>query len=397
LISYRSKRLLHAKLYRLTHWEFWPRWAVYWPLGFYLPYLCLRYRSLTLPSAVNPGMPRSGIICRSKSNLLSSFRNPEYAAPHILLERAESMATRLQRAKAFIAEREPAYPVVLKPNSSERAEGVAIIRDEQGLVDYLAVWESDVILQEYVPGVEYGVFYMRLPGEERGFIFSIVDKRFTSVTGDGQRTLERLILDDDRASLSAELFLERHRHRLREVPAAGETVRLVEVGNHCRGAMFLDGCHLATPELTEAVDRISKSFPEFYFGRYDLRAPSEADFRAGRNLKVIEINGQPSEATHIYDPKHSWFYAIGVLFRQWRYCFRIGAANRARGHRPIGWREALALLFQWRERVKQHERSFAKLNERIDDQAKTGAPANEASRPAPADKLQTASQGAGES
>ena len=43
------------------------------------------------------------------------------------------------------------------------------------------------------------------------------------------------------------------------------------------------------------------------------------------------MNGVTSEATNIYDPANSLWKAYGVLARQWRLAFEIGAANRARG------------------------------------------------------------------
>jgi hypothetical protein len=66
--------------------------------------------------------------------------------------------------------------------------------------------------------------------------------------------------------------------------------------------------------------------------------------RAGRNLKVIELNGVTSEATSIYDPRNSVLAAWRVLFAQWRIAFEIGAQNRKRGARPAGvWR----LFLDW--------------------------------------------------
>ena len=59
---------------------------------------------------------------------------------------------------------------------------------------------------------------------------------------------------------------------------------------------------------------------------------------------MLELNGVSAEATHIYDPKTSLFAAYRTLFTQWRLAFAIGAANRARGHRPLRLREVIALL-----------------------------------------------------
>jgi hypothetical protein len=109
---------------------------------------------------------------------------------------------------------------------------------------------------------------------------------------------------------------------------------LVEIGTHCRGAIFLDGVDTITPALEEVIDRIAQSFDGFFFGRFDIRVPSRQDFMAGRNLKIVELNGVTSEATHIYDPKHSLFDAYRVLFQQWRIAFEIGDCNRMRGVNP---------------------------------------------------------------
>jgi hypothetical protein len=48
---------------------------------------------------------------------------------------------------------------------------------------------------------------------------------------------------------------------------------LMELGTHCRGAMFLDGGWVITPELEERFDAISRGFAGFYVGRFDVRVP----------------------------------------------------------------------------------------------------------------------------
>jgi len=120
--------------------------------------------------------------------------------------------------------------------------------------------------------------------------------------GDGKRTLEELILADDRAVCMSDFYLSKNSERTHEVAAAGESVQLVEIGTHCRGAIFLDGGETITPDLEEVIDRIAKTLDGFFFGRFDIRVPSRQDLMAGRNLKIVEVNGVTSEATHIYDP-----------------------------------------------------------------------------------------------
>lgn len=119
---------------------------------------------------------------------------------------------------------------------------------------------------------------------------------------------------------------------------------LVAVGTHCRGAIFLDGSKLETAELAAEIERICGSFAGFHFGRLDLKAPSLEHFRAGRSLRVLELNGVTSEATHIYDPTFSLLDAYRVLFRQWRLAFEIGAANQRLGAAVTPLRQLISLL-----------------------------------------------------
>ncbi|MCI0349229.1 MAG: hypothetical protein L0Z53_07385, partial [Acidobacteriales bacterium] len=199
---------------------------------------------------------------------------------------------------------------------------------------------------------EFGVFYYRYPNASNGHIFSVTEKRFPCVTGNGKSSLERLILDDARAVCMARFYLNQLTQRLRDVPKAGESVQLVELGTHCRGAVFLDGSWVRTEALEAAIDRISKMYDGFCFGRYDIRTPCVEDFKQGRNFKVVELNGVTSEATHIYDPKNSLLKAYQVLFAQWRIAFEIGAQNRQRSARPTPLRTLAGLLLEFKRRPK---------------------------------------------
>jgi hypothetical protein len=172
---------------------------------------------------------------------------------------------------------------------------------------------------------------LRRPDEATGRIFSITEKRFPEVVGDGQSTLRNLVLRDRRAARIAGVYLQRDPDR---IPAAGEHVLLVEIGSHSRGAIFLDGSRYETAALRAAIDAVAQCHPGFYFGRFDLRTASLADFQAGR-FSILELNGVSAEATHIYDPAVSVWKAYRTIFRQWGLAFEIGAANRSAGARPL--------------------------------------------------------------
>ncbi len=240
------------------------------------------------------------------------------------------------------------FPVVLKPDAGQRGDGVSIVRSSEQLQEYLAHSSFPAVLQEYVPGEEFGVFYYRYPADGPGRVFSVTEKRMPVLLGDGKRTLEELILADDRAVCMSDFYLHKNSERAQQVPAAGEGVQLVEIGTHCRGAIFLDGSDTISPALEEAIDRIARNFDGFFFGRFDIRVPSRQDLLEGRNLKIVELNGVTSEATHIYDPKLSLFYAYRVLFQQWRIAFEIGDLNRARGVRPASVTDLLDVTRKYR-------------------------------------------------
>ena len=86
------------------------------------------------------------------------------------------------------------------------------------------------------------------------------------------------------------------------MPAQGERVRLVFVGNHCKGSIFRNGIALATEALTDRVERLARALPDFHFGRIDVRFGSVQALARGEGFRVIEINGVGSEATHVWDP-----------------------------------------------------------------------------------------------
>jgi membrane protein DedA with SNARE-associated domain len=343
LVRFERRRRLIGFLKRKTQWEFWPPWLAYLPVVPWIVYLMARHRSATVFTAANPTIPSGGFVGESKTEILEGLRaSGKTVAEYVALPAGESLLQRLQAAQAFQATY--GFPIVLKPDVGERGSGVRVIRTWQELEGLLGETLGEaMLLQRYVEGLEFGVFYYRYPGEEQGRIFAITAKHFPHVTGDGASSLRDLILKDDRAVCMVNAYEQSAPMGLDEVPGVGERVKLVEIGSHCRGSIFLDGTFLKTPALEEAIDRVTKTYKEFYFGRYDLRSESVDALRRGE-FTVIELNGVSAEATHIYDPAVSLWAAYRSLFEQWRIAFEIGAANRARGFEPMPLGELATLI-----------------------------------------------------
>ncbi|MGL5019098.1 MAG: alpha/beta fold hydrolase, partial [Luteolibacter sp.] len=338
LATHRGRRLLRAKWLRLIRWEFWPPLVFYPPVVLAVVGIGLRRRNPLAFTAVNPAIPHGGISGESKTSILRQLEKSGNVAPFVSLPAGTRDGHEMVR-KAL-----PDFPLVVKPDVGERGTGVVIVHDPSQLVGELENRSEDTIVQSYVEGAEFGVFYIRHPHEPRGWIFSVTTKIMTSVTGNGVKTLEELILDDDRASLSHRHFSQIHQDRLTEVPSRGETVVLAGIGSHCRGSLFLDGAHLITPALEAEIERIARTFEGFYFGRFDLRCPDEESLKRGEGIRLIELNGVTSEATHIYHPHTPLLSGYRTLIRQWRHAYDIGVANAANGARVSTWGEFATIL-----------------------------------------------------
>jgi membrane protein DedA with SNARE-associated domain len=329
--SWKNRRRLRGFRQRCVRWEFWPMWVFYPPVLAYIAFLMLRHRSATVFTAANPDIPAGGFVGESKFDILRALAaGSDKVARAGLVPGGTTAARRFSIARSIMDRLALDFPVVVKPDQGQRGSGVAIVRSSAELESALACIAGDAIVQEYAAGLEFGVFYYRHPAHSRGRIFSITEKRFPAVIGDGRSTMEDLILADDRAVCLQHVHRNAHAAHLDRVPGPGEPVPLVEIGSHCRGSLFLDASHLVTATLERAVDAIAQS-SGFYFGRFDVRAASVEEFAARGTFRILELNGVTSESTNIYDPGYGLFTAYRVLSAQWRLAFDIGAENHRRG------------------------------------------------------------------
>ena len=318
-----------------SSFERWPDAVFYAPIVVYWLWLALRYRSTMLLTAADPGIEYGGFVGESKIEAfaLLGAKGEHMIAPYISVMAADDS---FAEARQALEAASLAYPIVAKPDYGKNGTGVKILHDDAGLAEYLATFPKGqrVILQKYIEEEgEAGIFYIRHPGEPSGRIASITLKYFPRVTGDGVQTLRALILADPRARQIKEMYFRRHPKRLDTVIPAGESVRLISVGNHCKGAIFKNGIRHATSVLAKTIDEVAKEIPEYYFGRFDVRFSDTRALERGE-FTIIEYNGAGSEMTHIWDADEKLFNAYRALFGQYREAFEIGNANRARGFKP---------------------------------------------------------------
>ncbi len=351
LTTWTRRRLFIGKIRRITNWEFWPPSIFYFPVVLYVFFLAIRHPSLTVFTAANPAIEAGGFIAESKdviySGLGKNTANEGFLLRHLFIPADWSYQEKTAALESWMLEFALDYPIVFKPNVGERGKDVAIVRNRVSANEILDAFESDILFQEFIAGPEISVFYYRYPSQENGKIFSITDKIFPVVKGDGESSLEELILNDKRAVCLAGKYFEQNHERLNDVPPVGESVQIIEIGTHSRGAIFADGSRFNTTELETSIDSIVKNYKGFYFGRLDLRAAAETDFAKGRGFKIIDLNGVAAHSTNIYDKKFTLFGAYRILFRQWKIAFTIGAENFARGYKPTRLRDLIRLLFRF--------------------------------------------------
>lgn len=342
------RRMLRNKFRRMCLWEFWPIQMFYAPVVFYILFLGLKHRRPTLFTAANPALPAGGFVGESKDEIYKLIARSPAAGPHMLRHQfvGKDLSVEEKRClvRSFIEENRLSYPVVVKPDRGERGRGVVIAHSNDELAKAL-LSSTDLLVQEYFEGIEASLFYFSRPNENKGAIFSITEKRFPEIVGDGVSDLRSLIVRDERASLIADRYFEHNRDRLDNALRSGERVRLIDIGSHSRGAIFLEGGRLRTDALENEIDRLCRDTPGFYFGRFDLRSASFEALMAG-DFKIIELNGVTSESTNIYDPRYGLLDAYRILFRQWRLAFEIGLENEKSGERVCTVRELLAVVVE---------------------------------------------------
>ena len=223
-------------------------------------------------------------------------------------------------------------PFIVKPDIGLRGSAVKKIINLDELRSYHNKANFDYLLQDLIPfPQEVGIFYVRFPNEKHGRITGIVAKEFLVVEGDGSASIEELLKANPRYELQLKALQKEYGSQLKTILTKGEKRNLVPYGNHARGAKFLDYSNLISPELTKVIDEMCLQIPEFYFGRMDLMYNTWEELEQGKNFLIVELNGAASEPTHIYDPKHSLFFAWKELARHIKYMYQISAENHKKG------------------------------------------------------------------
>nr|WP_299343206.1 D-alanine--D-alanine ligase [Allomuricauda sp.] len=328
------------KWYRLTHWEYWPLWAIYYPLFPVWLYYSIKARSFFFFNAANPTMKNGGMAMESKMEIYRMIPK-QYIPDTLFIQKDETPEFALER----ILNRGIAFPFIAKPDIGMKAFGVEKIHDGGEFHDYFKRSPENFLVQELIPySKEMGIFYVRKPNESKGRITGIVSKEFLSVIGDGKRSTLELIKEEPRSHLQLDALQKKFGSTLDNVLEKGEEFILVPYGSHTRGAKFIDDTHRINEGLVQVIDSICSKIEGFHYGRLDVLYRSFDELAEGKNFSVIEVNGAGGEATHIYDPKHSLFFAWKEITKHWGYLNEISIMNHKMGHSYLSFSDGRAML-----------------------------------------------------
>ncbi|MEM9000778.1 MAG: D-alanine--D-alanine ligase [Bacteroidota bacterium] len=331
---------LRLKWHKLWHWEYWPLRAVYYPLFPVWLFFSVKARSFFFFNAANPSMKNGGMAMESKMDIYKIIPS-QHIPKTVFIPKGASLQEILGKKDEVCIN----FPFIVKPNIGMKSFGVAKIYNEEALCQYLKRASTDLLIQELItyPN-EVGVFYVRKPEQGKGSITGIVSKEFLTVSGDGKSSVLQLIKKNPRSHLQLVVLKKRWGVALERVLAKDEKFVLVPYGSHTRGAKFVDRTGDCNARLVKTIDAICSQIPEFYYGRLDILYHSFEELSQGKNFKIIEVNGAGSEATHIYDPKHSLFFAWKEITRHWNLLCDISISNHKKGHPYLSFKDGRAML-----------------------------------------------------
>lgn len=333
----------------LFNWEYWPFAVVYIPIYPVWFWYSLKAKSFFFFGSSNPTIKNAGFLMESKKEIDTLL--PEKYKPLTLFFPFD---TKPEIIIESIMEHKLNYPLIIKPDIGMQGKAVVKVNNRFELISAASLFTVDYIIQPFIPfSKEMGIFYVRYPSDEYGKITGIVEKEFLTVLGDGVSTIEQLLNQTPRYILQLPVLRKTLGERLYCIPEKNKEEVLVPYGNHARGSLFLDSTYKNNTQLESLIDKVCKSVDSFYYGRLDIRFNSFEELIADKNWSIIELNGAGSEPTHMYDPKHSLFFAWKEIIRHWKMLYEISIQNKGRGFPVLSYSDGKKMFKENSRLVKK--------------------------------------------
>lgn len=312
---------------KLTNWELWNFYVLYFPIFPVWLWYCLRSWSFWYFSSSNPTLTFGGFEGEGKKEMYDQL--PSYSYPRTIYILHDWP---FEEVKKKVSDAGFSFPFIVKPDIGMKGILFRRIDNDNQLKKYHERIPVEYIVQDLIElPVEVSVFYYRFPWEQKGVVSGFIDKELLQVKGNGCSTLKDLVANHPRAKFRLEEMEHRHGHRFGRIIPEGEIFYLSYAGNHNRGAHFTNLHKEIDDDLQKVFDDLSHFTDKFYYGRYDIKTTSIEDLKQGKNFQIIEFNGCGAEPNHIYDCGMSIWQAYGVILHHWKVLFKISRYNHRNG------------------------------------------------------------------
>ena len=314
-------------LYVLAHWEKWHYHVKYIPLYPAWLWYCLRSASFWFFTPSNPTLTFGGFEGESKKEMYeqlppSSYPRSIYISPKMNFAEVEPI----------LLSNNFEYPFAVKPDVGMMGFMFRKIDDCNEFRLYHEKMPVNYIVQELIKfPLEVSVFYYRFPNQEKGTITGFLKKEMLEVQGDGNTTLEQLILQHPRAKFRMEEMRSKHAKNLHNIIPDGEFYRLSWAANLSRGGKLVHLTQEKDDRLLKVFDDLSHYSKQFYYGRYDIKCSSIDDLKAGKNFSILEYNGSGAEPHHIYGGGFTLLQAYRIVLQHWNVLYKISKYNHRQG------------------------------------------------------------------
>lgn len=337
---------------KLTNWELWNFYVLYFPIGPVWLWYCIRSWSFWFFSSSNPTITFGGFEGEGKKEMYDQL--PPHLVPRTIYIMHDWP---FEKVKEAVAAAGFSFPFIVKPDVGMKGILFRKIENEEQLHKYHERIPVEYIVQDLVMlPVEVSVFYYRFPWEKKGVVSGFIHKELLQVKGDGQKTLKELVQDHPRAKFRMEEMEHRHGHRFDRVIPQDEIFFLSYAGNHNRGAHFTNLHKEIDENIHKVFDELSHYTDKFYYGRYDIKTTSVEDLKNGKNYYILEFNGCGAEPNHIYDCGMSIWKAYGVILHHWKVLYKISRYNHKNGTPYWSFRKGWNYLGDARRHFKMLEK-----------------------------------------
>jgi hypothetical protein len=312
---------------RLTNKEYWNANIFFIPLAFYMVYLAIKARAIFFFSAANPAIPTGGLIGESKEDI-NKLIPPQYRPKTTTLKQGDAIWNIRQKMNRAQLE----FPAIIKPVVGCRGMMVKKVESVTDILAHLHEYDTNFLLEEFVDyPVEGAILYWKNPETGESDVQSVTLKAFLSVKGDGKSSVKELLMQNPRGVLQVERLQKEKPDLMASIPQYNEHITVEPIGNHCRGTKFLNYNYLINANMVQAYDKIQEDLEGCYVYRLDIKAPSVSDLQAGKNIKILEINGVGADPAHIFAPNTPIMEMFHAYIRLWEKIYEVATALHRQG------------------------------------------------------------------